>query len=478
MGIKRKIKNVIGCIAVAGLVIVFLNYSANLLRYPKRDEMRTFFEEQGETDVLFLGNSHMKYGVSPLELWHNYGIISYNMAVESQILPTAYWQLENILDYASPKLVVVDCYYLSRTNKINKQTHTSLGVFPLSQTKINAVFDLLDNEETELTHMEFLWDYSFYHNNWSNLEKGNFEWTRDSQKGGKYIIDIETGNEMAEIPRESTLEEDAVGVEYLKRMIEGCQNRGIDILLTYIPFPAGDVAQMEANTVYSIAAQYGVDYINFLETDIINYETDCSDDNHINLSGARKVTDYLGKYITEHYDIADQRGNEAYHDWYGDYADYRETMLTEFQSYESLDYRLLFLFDKDILTFIEVYDSEIWDNDYYVNLFENLGINRENITENTDFIVIKNAGQQVAYLDDFKESDQELMSEYGKIQIFSSETGTYGVYLDGNELYTVTSGQDPDADIRIVVVDKETKDVIDQSCYSKDTDALCLYRKD
>ncbi|MCM1155633.1 MAG: hypothetical protein NC314_02420 [Roseburia sp.] len=479
MNIKRKIKILTGCIVTAGLTIIFIRYSADLLRQPNRDDIYTFFEDQKEDyEVLFFGSSHVKYGISPMELWHDYGIVSYNMGIESQVLPTTYWQMENILEYSTPKLVVIDCYYLSELHKINERAHNSLDIFPLSRTKINAVFDLLKNEETELTHMEFLWDYSFYHNSWNELEMSDFVQNNTSRKGAGYIVEIETGHEMTEIPGESKLEEDMIGVEYLKRMIEDCQNRGIDVLLTYLPFPAGELPQKEANTVYDIAARYGVNYINFLDMDLLNYDTDCSDDNHINLSGCRKVTDYLGKYIMEHYDVADQRGNDAYSIWHADYADYHNKMILEIQRLESLDYRLLYLFDKDFLAFIEIYDPEIWDNDYYVNLFENLGINRENITKDTDFFVIQNAGQQVDCLDSFKDFDKDIISEYGKIQIFSSENGTYGVYLDGNELYVVTPEQDSDTDIRIVIVDKNTKEVIDQSCFSKDNGALrLLYRK-
>ena len=39
---------------------------------------------------------------------------------------------------------------------------------------------------------------------------------------------------------EKTVEVDSVGVEYLRRMIEECQNRNIEVMLTYLPFPASE----------------------------------------------------------------------------------------------------------------------------------------------------------------------------------------------------------------------------------------------
>ena len=148
------------------------------------------------------------------------------------------------------------------------------------------------------------------------------------------------------------------------------KERGIEVLLTYLPFPAWEEAQKEANRVYDIAAEYGVEYINFLELDLINYKTDCSDDQHINLSGGRKVTEYLGQYIIDHYDVADHRNNAAYENWHEDYRNYRDNMVNGLYSYTSLDYYLLYLYDKEYLTFIEINSPEIW-SDYYADLFEN-----------------------------------------------------------------------------------------------------------
>ena len=92
-----------------------------------------------------------------------------------------------------------------------------------------------------------------------------------------------------------------------------------------MPFPADEINQRSANTVYDIAAEYGVNYINFLHMDIVDYNTDCRDaSSHLNPSGGYKVTDYIGQYITEHYDIPDQRNNPAFDSWYEDYRKWIE----------------------------------------------------------------------------------------------------------------------------------------------------------
>ena len=80
-----------------------------------------------------------------------------------------------------------------------------------------------------------------------------------------------------------------MGEAYLRRMIESCRKRGIDVLLTYLPFPASDLCMKEARRVYDIAEEYGIPYVNFLDEDeVISYEYDLHDNySHLNVSGAR-----------------------------------------------------------------------------------------------------------------------------------------------------------------------------------------------
>lgn len=469
---RERLKKAAGCIITIGLTVFLVCCLSQVLeRKIANIKYTAFFEEEEDFDVLFFGTSHMKYGVSPMELWHDYGIVSYNFGTNMQLMPTTYWQMENVLEYTSPRLVVIDCFFITSQGKISESAHDSLDGIPLSRTKLDALSDLIGDGETGYTYGEFIWNYSIFHNRWNELGEEDFDKNITDTKGGDYIIEIESGKGMGQTSRENKLEEDTSAVIYLEKMIEDCQKRGIEVLLVYMPVLAFEDSPGEANRVYDIAEQYGVNYVNFMDLDVIHYGADCSDDNHINLAGSRKVTDYLGQYIMEHYDIADQRENEAFEDWNMDYANYKEAVNADRANYESLDYYLLFLHDKDYLTFVEVNNPEIWKDDYYCGLFESLGVNPDKMTDDTDYLVIQDAGQKVDYIEKFRESANEIISDAGTIQIFASESGTYGAYLDGEELFAVTGEQIQNPEIRIAVVDKSTKEVIDQSCFSKRADA-------
>lgn len=477
---KRKIRIAVSCIMTIGLTAIFLWYSTGLMeRKLSREKNGPFFEQKEDFDVLFMGTSHMGYGIYPMELWNDYGIVSYNLGGHGNPLATTYWTLENAFDYTTPKLVVIDCFLLSYMVKSSgsfSSVHISLDTFPLSRAKIAAAFDLLDDKTAEnlfadkepRSRLEVLWDYSIYHTRWDDLGEEDFiiEFTRE--KGAEHYAGVVPAEKMVRIPAESKLEEDTVSIEYLRKMIEDCNNRGIDVLLTYLPFMADETCQKEANRVYDIAREYGVGYINFLDVDVVNYRTDyCDSDYHLNPSGARKVTDYIGQYIKEHYDIPDQRDNGAYAHWYVDYEEYTNGQKNELRNLESLDKYLMMLADKNYSVLIEVRNAEIWRDKYYLDLLENLQVDCDGLTVNTDFIIIQEAGKHVELFENFFGSESTAETALGELSMFrDNETGSYGVYLDGEELYTVGSEQNLDADVRITVFDKNVVEMVDCSDFT------------
>lgn len=479
MKIHPKLKIITGCLVTAGLTLLFLTHSTGLLEKKAAVEKYTpFFEQEENFDVLFMGTSHVIYGISPMDLWHDYGIVSYNFGTPAQILPCTYWLMQNVLDYTSPRLMVIDCYTLSDTRKIAVSAHGSFDAFPLTRTKARAVSDLFENETTDLTRMEFFWNYASYHFRWNDLHDYDFDRQYTKQKGGGFLYEIENGNEMIRIPSEDKMTEDTPGVEYLEKMIADCQERGIDVLLTYLPFPAAEDTQREANRVYDIARQYHVNYLNFLDLDLINYETDCANDNHLNAFGIKKVTDYIGRYIMEHYDVDDQRNNESYAGWYADYADYRNELSQNLQEFESLDYCLLLLYDQNYSMSIEINHPDVWNDDYYVNLFKNICGISENISQQTDLLVIQDVGVHTDCFENFHTSGESVSTALGEFRFSASESENSILYLDDKELCETTPDDSAKTDIRIVVFDKDTKEVISQLNFGKTkTTAVRSYRK-
>lgn len=377
---KEKIRKIVGVILVVSLCGGTLGVVSHLVERKASDvKYMPFFEQDEDYQVLFIGNSHTALGIFLMELWKEYGIVSYNFGGHGNTIPTTYWVLMNALDYTVPDVVVLDCSKISTpkmTSTSIEQVHLSLDAFPLSSTKIDTIKDQVPEDK----QLDFLWKFSTYHNRWNDLTQEDWKFEYTKEKGAESKVVVAKPQETEKISEKKMFEGNNYGVQYLEKIIMECQSRNIQLLLTYLPFPADEKKQMESHRVAAIAEEYGVDYINFLDMNIVDYDTDCSDGySHLNPSGAKKVTSYLGKYLTENYGIKDQRNNSAYKQWNNDYDEYALYKTELLKSQSSLDTYLMLLADKDWNIVITMNNSAIWDVPLYKKLLNNIGFDSEDV---------------------------------------------------------------------------------------------------
>ena len=131
---------------------------------------------------------------------------------------------------------------------------------------------------------------------------------------------------------------------------------------------------MEANGVAELAREWGVNYINFLDTDTVDLDTDMYDSfSHLNYSGANKVSRYLGEYISENYALTDRRGEPDYLWMDQILADYKAYELELLAGEGYLYNYLLMLSGGDRACCIYVgEDSPIYRDETSLKLLENL----------------------------------------------------------------------------------------------------------
>lgn len=229
---------------------------------------------------------------------------------------------------------------------------------------------------------EYLFDFSIYHARWDEIKKNDFKMESLHEKGAESRINVEKAIEKVKFDSVDIYSgEETVGMIYLRKIIEYCQNNEIDILLTYNPFMIATEDVAASKYVRKISDEYNIKYINFIEIDIISYYTDCSDNySHLNVSGARKITDYLGKYIMEYYNIPDQRKNETYKSWYDDYDEYIDYKIYNLKNNEQNlnNYLMLLYEEKDIGYEIKISSEKIIEEGSILQkLLENLDNNYE-----------------------------------------------------------------------------------------------------
>lgn len=448
---KEYWKRIIGCLIIIVLLFYGLNGLSSIVRkkFPWYQKP-TFLENCDDIDVMFLGSSHAVNAILPMELWDGYGIASYNMAGHGNTIPNSYWVMMNSLDYATPRLIVLDCVGISNPQKTSElYLHWSMDGFKLSKNKLNAINDLFPDTSKRI---EYLWNFSLYHSRWNELSEEDFDVQQYIHYGGEPRVGVAIPDKTKDITTISKELFETYGTEYLGKIIDECQSRGIDILLTYLPFPAGESQLNESLVVRDIADKYGIRYINFLETNIVDYTTDCFDANsHLNPSGAEKITNYIGSYIKSNYQIKDKRGNDQFHDWDENYQLYKSYKIDTLKEQTDLANYLMLLRNKDVSLYLCVKgNSGILNDKQLYNLIDNISIY-----------------QKCNLLSQARQNKQDYFvaidNDVGEIREYVGKEAVTNLFSESNNPQT-------NAAIQIVLVNKETKEVIDEVAFIKNND--------
>ena len=116
-----------------------------------------------------------------------------------------------------------------------------------------------------------------------------------------------------EEPESDTLGKNAMA--YLDKIRMLCEKNHIRLLLVKAPSKSPVWYDTWESQILEYASKYDLDYINFLNLvdEIgIDYNTDTYDQGlHMNLSGAEKCADYLGKFLSETYGLKDLRSDKT-----------------------------------------------------------------------------------------------------------------------------------------------------------------------
>lgn len=265
-------------------------------------------EPEDSIDLLVLGDSESFTAVSPFRLWEKQRITSYVCGQSGQHIAEAYYMLKTALESQSPELVILET---------------------------NEIFSFAGwVEESRLAAGEakkYYFPVFLYHNRWKELcgVSEPLQIPADSRpyKG----FEIRTGvRPYGDGPYMKETEESipvaAFTAYYLKEMQALCESKGSRFLLLSIPSPRNWCCEKH-NGVKACAEELGIPFLdlNGHAGEIgLDWQTDSYDDgDHLNLSGAEKVTDYLGKYLKKHYGCWEEPAASTADAWTAGLAEYK-----------------------------------------------------------------------------------------------------------------------------------------------------------
>lgn len=317
---KTKQRTALRILASALIVILSLSLLQRLL-VPKYVDgivegafVAEYYKEIKDHDVIFVGDCEVYENFSPAVLWQDFGVNSYIRGSAEQYIFQSYYLLEDAFRYEKPEVVVFNIQSLQFSEAQSEAyNRMSLEGMRWSPTKVKAIFASMKEGEHFL---DYLFPILRYHTRWSQLESTDFEYLFDTKPvsfNGYYMrVDAKPAQN---VPTGKPLADYSFGDnawKYLDRMADLCEKEGVQLVLIKAPSLYPYWYPQWEEQVERYAAEKGLPYINFLELQEetgIDYTTDTYDGGlHMNLSGAEKLSRWLGQWLMENTALTDRRG--------------------------------------------------------------------------------------------------------------------------------------------------------------------------
>ncbi|MCR5793832.1 MAG: hypothetical protein K6G61_00620 [Solobacterium sp.] len=341
--IIRKIMPVIFVIAVL-FCVLFLNRA---MKSRNAEEISTSYYDQpaGKTDIVFVGTSAIMNGIYPMELWHDYGFTSFNLGSGNQSLGQSYYLIKEVIERDHPSLVVLDCSRAFRDEVIAKASYlhyVSDNMPMFSKNRIGMISELsgeFDEEQVKALYFPLI----EYHTRWTEITKKDFDRDEKTYTFGSKVDNRLTVSD--EYKKKDIVTENAISersLAYFDRITKLCKENDTELLLLTLPvisvskYISQPTYTLRRNAAYALeeyAAKNRTGYLNLIDGNEeigLDPEYDTVDGQHLNYTGALKMTDYLGTYIRENYRVTDHRPESAYaylNDAYEDYRNYLDEKL-------------------------------------------------------------------------------------------------------------------------------------------------------
>lgn len=314
-----KFKPVLKCtLFLSGLLVILL--VSGFVFQPKDNKKESGIEDfqtngirsekENTIDVLILGDSLSYAGISPIIMYQDYGITSYVCGSSGQQMFDTYRYLKIAFEKQKPKYVILETDALYRK------------------------FDFADSLGSEILGVLPVFRY---HDRWKQLNisdfKGEVNYTAINDHKGYRYNDTIKGIPNRDYMVETTEIQDMTDLSkhYFDEIATFCKENGAELILLSVP-SVKNCNYKKHNAIQKLANEYKVEFINLnlMKNEVpIDWEVDTRDKgDHLNHTGATKVSKFLGKYLVDNKNLTDHRTDKKYEHWNKSLDSYLQTLDT------------------------------------------------------------------------------------------------------------------------------------------------------
>lgn len=487
---KQTLIKTVGFLLFLGLL--FAVFSGTTYFFRNADEYRNDivgFKEEKELDMVYIGASSASRYWQPLKAWQDAGFTSYIYGaggLEAEAIITCIKEVRKTQD---PALFLIDAkpfqYYTNKGREPELRHLTdSLDISSVERYKLLHKYFQNRKFPENTDFLSYYLDIAKYHTNDENLS-AELPWqyirnsgVRSPYKGFEFVDKYQYFEEPKDRQQVQRAELPETARDALIELLDYITDEKLNVLFIVSPNIITYADYATYNTVGDIVSSYGIPFLNTNDhySEIgLDFGKDFYDWNHVNIFGAEKFTEYLEKYICEHYSLPDHRGDPAFSSWDESVPPFQEKC----EEYKKIvrdiradvEYGLELAEDlRNTENFSEWYTlASDWRYMILVVTGKKMrwpsGINDRNILKNLD--LDENSSEQMRALISTFVQTTNKGSDHFEISGDTGEWGTlvhYTLSTEGHKCSIVVDGEEFCLDqdgINLVVVDSKYRKAVD-----------------
>lgn len=330
-----KHKHLIKALAFSLIFILLFSYATQVVTVSSEDNeyqwiSGIYHEPENSLDAVYIGSSNCYAFWNSNYAWNEYGIAVYPFTCSTMSLLTAEYVVKEARKTQPDAVYVVNINTFREEDVSRVAAHRLLDFMPLSINKLKLTHFLCDIKDLSIEdRLEYYFPMIRYHEKWDELEESNFSTELNGLKGAdtrrwalKNIYDVsdiyvktDEYGEISDLLRQT-----------LGSLLDYCEEENVRIVFVTVPRAEEDEKYLsQINTINKLISDRGfptVDLSTKADELHIDLETDYYNENHTNVHGAIKFTDYIANYLLDEYKFEDKRNDEEYVSWNESFEEY------------------------------------------------------------------------------------------------------------------------------------------------------------
>ena len=323
------VKNILKALLFTALAVLMIHCIGTVLFDVEERPFHVvggFYDEPENTlDAVFIGGSNTYEFFQPPFAWEDHGIAVYTLTVPGMPVRAVKYLMEEAHNKQPDALLIVNLNEIKHDDFMYAQLHHITDNMPFSKNKVEMIRELgpLVGLESFSKQLELYFPIIRFHNRWTELASNSFYRVRNGLKGAstwdvfvQQVAYLTSEYQTTDQRTALTSNQELV----IDDLIEFCdENPNAKVLFVFVPqiqFDANIIGQYNEITDRLNAA--GLDVLNtFSDLDKLGVDLRCDfyDEDHMNVHGSLKFTEYFSNYLIEHYGFTDKRGDPIYASW-------------------------------------------------------------------------------------------------------------------------------------------------------------------